>query len=282
MALIKKTPAFETEPTSGADTAVIERETTTRAAAAVAEAAYEPAAEAPAQAAATATTAIAKASTTSLSVADAANKAKAFAKEVEAMKDASDFSYGNYQVFKGNNGEVAEGGEKGVSLGRWAKVRLMSWGEHTEISPGESGASSKDYVAYSKDGVNIDSVIGEELQMWVGKSVKGYADFLRDDEGFAKTKVRKFIDTACFLLASDSGEGPIGKTIQVTLSESSIPSFARYQNELKDDARAVAMGLPGATLPEDAFTFFFLRELASKGSNRWTKLRIVSSLPAKL
>lgn len=268
MALIKKTPAFETEQTTGADTAVAERPAES--------------AEREAPAAATATTAIAKAASTSLSVADAANKAKAFAKEVEAMKGASDFSYGNYQVFKGNNGEIAESGENGVSLGRWAKVRLMSWAEHTEVSPGESGGSTKDFVAYSTDGVTIDSVIGEELQMWVGKSVQGYTDYLRDDEEFPKTKVRKFIDTACFLLATDSGEGPIGKTIQVTLSESSIPSFARYQNELKDDARAVAMGLPGAKLSDDPFTLFFLRELASKGSNRWTKLRIVSSLPAKL
>ena len=279
MALVKKTPAFETEPTSGADTAASEAPAQ---AAAAASTAIAKASEAPAAAAVAASTAIAKASTTSLSVADAAHKAKAFAKEVEAMKDASDFSYGNYRTFKGNNGGLEESGDKGVSLGRWAQVRLMSWGEHTEISPGESGASTKDFVAYSKDGVNIDSVIGEELQMWVGKSVQGYADFLRDDEGFAKTKVRKFIDTACFLLATDSGDGPIGKTIQVTLSESSIPSFARYQNELKDDARAVAMGLPGATLPEDPFQFFFLRELASKSTHKWTKLRIVSSLPAKL
>ena len=106
--------------------------------------------------------------------------------------------------------------------------------------------------------------------------------YLRDDEEFAKAKSRRFIDTACALLATDSGDGPIGKVIQVTLSESSIPAFSRYQQELQDNARCVAMGLPGFTLPDDPFTFFFLRELAQKNSNKWTKLKVVTSLPAKL
>ena len=270
-----KKPAFEQENNStGAATA--------EAPAAQPAAATPAATPTPDDAAkAESTTAIAKASATSLSINEAAQQAKAFKKEVEDMKGASDFSFGNYSVFKGDNGQI-DCKETKDNFGRWVKVRLMGWDDHHEISPGETGASTKDFVAYSKDGKVIDSVIGEELKGWVGKSVDEYANYLREDEEFAKTKVRRFIDTACFVLGSDSGDGPIGSTVQITLSESSIPAFSRHQQELSDKARAVAMGLPGAKMPTDPFTFYFLREVTSKGSNTWTKLRIVSELPAKI
>lgn len=230
----------------------------------------------------TAAVAIANATNTSLSVADAAAKAKEFQREINAMRGASDFSYGNFRVFKGNNGEIAESGGEEATLGRWAKVRLLSWDDHFEISPGEQGASTKDFVAYSKDGKRIDSVIGEELKTWVGKSVDEYVEYLRTTEEFANTKCRRFVDMAVALMAADQEDAPIGEVIQVTLSESSIPAFSRYQEQLSNKARCVAMGLPGFTLPEDPFTFFLVREVAKKGENRWTKLKVESNLPAKL
>jgi hypothetical protein len=158
----------------------------------------------------------------------------------------------------------------------------MSWDDHVEISPGESGASTKGFVAYSKDGKTIDSVIGEEQKGWVGKPVSEYVAYLRDTEEFSSTKSRRFIDTACAVLGSDSGDGPIGEIVQITLSESSIGAFSSYQEKLIGKARAVAMNLPGFSLPEDPFTFYFIREVAQKGDNKWTKLRIESTLPAKL
>ena len=278
MALKKPTPAFENEPDAGGDTAVLDRPQET--------------AQAPAAAAVTVadenvvvetSRAIAKASNTAVATENsAASEAKKFQKEFDAMKDASDFTYGNYAVFKGNNGEISESGGDKASLGRWAKVRLMSWGMHYEVSPGESGASTKDFVGYSKDGVTIDSVIGEEQKPWVGKAVAEYLAHLRTTEGFTEAKTRRFIDTACALMATDSGEGPLNKVVQITLSESSISSFSKYQQELVDTARCVAMGLPLFAMPEDPFTFYFIREVATKGSNKWTKLKISSTLPNKL
>lgn len=293
MALKKPTPAFENETAAGAtaekpalkphEAAVntIMGDDAPDSGAPAATPAAQPAATQPdaAQAKVESTVAIAKASGTSLTKQDAANQAKAFKKEVEDMKGASDFSFGNYTVYKADNGAI--GPREGDSLGRWVKVRLIAWDSHTEISPGESGASSKDYVAYSKNGATVDSVIGSELQMWVGKPVGEYVNYLREEEGFKLTKSRSFIDTACAVLATDSGEGPIGKVIQITLSETSIPSFKRYQQDLEDNAKCVAMGLPGFTLPDDPFTFFMLREVVKKNSNTWTKLQIVSTLPAK-
>lgn len=299
MALKKPTPAFENE--NEGTTAVAEKPAAAQAvkeatvatimgdapapvkteaaapAAAPAAQAAEPAATA--EVAVAATTAIAKASGSALAAQDAANQARAFKREVEEMKGASDFAFGNYTVYKGDNGQI--GPREGDSFGRWVKVRLISWNDHTEISPGETGASSKDFVAYSQDGKTIDSVIGAELKEWVGKSCADYLQYLVKEEGFKMAKSRRFIDTACAVLASDSGEGPIGKVAQVTLSESSIPSFSRYQQDLADNAKCVAMALPGFTLPEDPFTFYYLREVVKKNNNTWTKLLITATLPAK-
>lgn len=273
MALSKeKKPSFEQEPSTGGETAVQER------AAPQDTADSKPQADA----GAAATTAIAMASATSLSVAEASSRAKQFAKEVDDMKGAADFSYGNYDVYKGNNGEIVQSGSDGESLGRWAKVRMLAWGEHFEVSPGSQDASSKDFVAYSDDGKAIASVIGEEQRSWVGKPVSEYIQYLRTEEDFEGADSRRFIDISCALLAADNVDAPIGTVIQVTLSQSSIPAFSKYQEDLKNRARCVSMGLPGFTLPEDPFTFHFIRELASKGSNKWTKLRIESTLPNKL
>ena len=285
MALKKtNTAAFEQETTVADDHAADQAvETSTPVAETPAEV-EAPRSEAHQDAAAktTAAVAIANATNTSLSVADAAAKAKEFQREINAMRGASDFSYGNFRVFKGNNGEIAESGGEEATLGRWAKVRLLSWDDHFEISPGEQGASTKDFVAYSKDGKRIDSVIGEELKTWVGKSVDEYVEYLRTTEEFANTKCRRFVDMAVALMAADHEDAPIGEVIQVTLSESSIPAFSRYQEQLSNKARCVAMGLPGFTLPEDPFTFFLIREVAKKGDNKWTKLKVESNLPAKI
>lgn len=272
-----KKPTFENEPTNNAGDTAVEDAPQTVAATAAPAAAAAPVREPEV----VASTAIAKASQSAVATADAAADAKRFKREVEEMKGASDFSYGNYAVFKGNNGEIACSDTKD-SFGRWVKVRLLSWDDHTEVSPGETGASTKDFVAYSKDGKTIDSVIGEELKGWIGKPVVDYVEYLKNEEDFAKTKSRRFIDTACAVMASDSGDGPIGEVVQITLSESSIPAFAKHQEQLANKARCVAMGLPGFSLPADPFTFFFLREVTSKGQNTWTKLRIVQDLPAKI
>lgn len=276
MALTKK-PKFENEPDAQAqgDTAVAERDAPAQHTA--------PAAD-PVAAATVTTTALAKASATSLSVADAANAAKAFKKEVEDMKGAVNFIHGNYDIFKADGGSISEtGAGKDMKLGRWAKVRLMGWDNSYQVSPGAEGASTKDFVAYSKDGVTIDSVIGDELKSWAGKSVQDYVQYLEKEEEFSNVKVRPFIDTGCYLLGTESGDGPIGKTVQITLSKTSMSSFSRYQEELVNNARAVSMGLPFAKLPDDPFTFYFIVERVQDAKGKkWDKLKIAAVLPAKL
>lgn len=287
MALRKPNPTFE-------DTANLDQEqvqeqgtetvmnTSTQAANdTAAEARTEAAAPAPAAAQLPAVQASTAVSTVSRD--EIARQAKAFQAELNEMKGAADFTFGNYEVYKGSNGEISKTGSgDGVSLGRWAKVRLLAWDDHHEISPGSQDKNSKDFVAYSKEGHVVDHVIGEELKSWVGKPVDEYVNYLRTTEGFDKASSKRFVDLSVALLGTDSGDGPVGTVIQITLSPSSIPSFTKYQQALKDQARCAAMGLPGFSVPEDPFSFFVIREVVSANGNKWTKLNFAAQLPAKI
>jgi len=138
-------------------------------------------------------------------------------------------------------------------------------------------------VAYSNDGTVVSHVIGESQRAWVGRSVDDYIEHLRKDEEFASPKKRRCIDMAVWLLATESNDGPINTTIQITLPPSSVTAFSNYQSQLLNQARAVAMGLPGAKMVDTPFQFYLIREAASKGTEmKWNKLRISQTLPAKI
>lgn len=270
MALKKTAPTFENE-TGAADTAVAEAPVAAPAA---------PAAT-PAETVAAASTAIAKAASTGLSTNEQVAAAKNFKREVEAMQGAADFSYGSHRVFKAKDGVIKETSGDKLVLGKWLKGRLLAWDRHFEISPGEEGKSSGEFVAYSLDGVTIDNVIGEEQKKFEGQPVQDYLKFLREEEEFDKASSREFIDLQVAAMGSDE-EPDFSGVIQITLSSSSIPSFKRFQSELEATAKCVAMALPGYKLPENPFDIYFIREAAEKGKNSWTKMRLSSTLPAKV
>ncbi len=282
MALRDTKTAATTKPTfedmDEGETTTVEK-TTTAANTTPPAAANETAAETSAPASTSTEVATVKSSGLALSK----NEASAFAKEVEALKGAADFSYGNYTVFKGNNGEiVSTGTEKQTSLGRWVKVTMIAWDDHFEISPNSKSEKSRDLVAYSKDGETVDRVIGEKYQGWAGKPVSEYLDFLQNEMDYPDAASRRFIDVGCAVHQAEGNDAFNGEIIQVTLSQSSIPSFSRYQEKLVQKARAIARGVPGVKVPEDPFTFYFLRELASANGNNWTKLEVLDRLPAKI
>lgn len=242
---------------------------------AVAEA---PAAEAPAEPTTAVVVASPKAGALSTEVKANAGK---FAEDVKNMKGAANFAYGNYTVFKGNNGTIC-GGDPQIDLGRWIKGTMIGWDDHWEVSPGSQNPKSKDAVAFSYQGNpdKIERVIGKEYKGWEGKSLVEYRDYLRQD--YPNAEIRHFVDIAFVVLESENDEGMAGEIVQVTLSQSSIPSFNQYDEKLKQKARAIERGVPGIKLPEDPFTFYFLRELAVNGSNKWTKLKVLDKLPAKI
>ena len=219
------------------------------------------------------TTAVAPAASTAVTV-NTSEEAKRFQREFEEMRGAASFDYGTFPVYKAINGSIRETGQgKTASFGRWAKVRMLAWDDSYQIGPGVDGSKAKEFVAFSKDGKSVDSVIGEDLRHFVGKPVTEYLDFLRS-EGYDKADCKRYVHTACAVLDSEDGTHQPGQIVQVTLSQSSLPSFSAYQEKLKTAARAVAMGIPGFSLPADPFTFRFSAEAASKGSNTWTKLKI--------
>lgn len=204
-----------------------------------------------------------------------------FAAEVNAMRGACDFSYGNYTVYKGNNGEIVSKDQP--SLGRWAKVTMIGWDDRFEISPGSKAVAAKDAVAYSKDGISIDNCIGEEFSTeWNGRPVAEYLQFLRGTMEYRTAEKRRFIDIGCVIHECESAPEMAGEILQISLSQSSIPSFSSYQEKLAGKALAVSKGIPGILVPKDPFTFYFLREAANKGDNSWTKLKVMDKLPTKI
>lgn len=204
----------------------------------------------------------------------------AFAKEVEAMKGAANFDYGNYDVFKGINGNIKGTGDNIASLGRWVKVSMVAWDDRIQISPGSDTAAAKDCVAYSKDGKTIDSVIGDKYRPWLGKSVDEYITFLKNND-WMNAKKSTYVDVACIVHTGESkaAKEMAGEVICITLSQSSTPSFKSYQEKLNMKAKALARGIPGVQLPADPFTFYFGTEPASKDGKDWTKLKVSDKQP---
>ena len=291
MALIKNSSAAPTPSPFEAmddDVAVLEREVASAAAPAPAPAAAPAPAPAPAAAPApapapapAALAPVAVAARTSLTVNPAS--ASAFAKEVEEMRGSADFTYGNYKLFKGINGEIRNTAENKETLGRWVKGTMLAWDDHFEVSPGAETPASKDFVAYSKDGITIDSVIGEKLRGWVGTKVQDYVQYLHSETDYSKADMRRFIDIGFVVEEGENSTDLVGEIIQITLSSSSIKSFTSYQEQLTMKARAIARGVKNVTLPEDPFTFYFIRESASDGKGKsWTKLRVSPTLPTQV
>jgi hypothetical protein len=232
---------------------------------------------APPAAAPAATTAVAVAPANAVMVkADAV----AFQKQVEEIKGAANFDYGNYKVFKGVSGAIATTDGK-FKLGRWIQGTMMAWDDHWEVSPGSKTEKSKGAVAYSKNGETIDSIVGNDFAEFVGKPIDDYVVHLQTEGDYPEAKKSRYIDISFFLQAAeDSDSEMIGEVIQITLSQSSIPSFSSYQEGLRMKAKVAARGI-AVKLPEDPFTFYFGAESASKDGNNWTKLNVSTKQPTK-
>lgn len=206
------------------------------------------------------------------------NSDNEFAQKVLDMKGAADFSWGSHDVYKASQGKIKCGTEGKASPGTWIKVSMIAWDDRFEISPGSTGGKSKDYVAYSKDGKVIDYVIGESLRGWAGKTVSAYIAFCKE-EGFDRCSDRPFVDIECIVHDSQKDVGLAGEVIQISLSSSSLPSFKKYQTNLKAKATAIKNGLKNVSIPEDPFTFWFVCEDAKNGDNEWTKLNVTDKQP---
>ena len=269
-------PAFEPmdDDTAGAATSAA---TAAPAAAPAAESApAAPAASAPAAPAPAAAVAIRAPNPVAASTPSAA---AAFKAEVEAMKGAIDFSFGNYPSFKPAGGKL-KCKEPVASLGSWVRGTMIGWNNRVQVSPGEG--KPKDLVAYSDDCVTISKVIGEGGADWEGRPVAEYLLHLRGDQGCNLAKASTYVDVAFAVAECESNSTEfIGEVVQIVLSPSSATGFTSYQEKLKATAMCVAKGLPGFKLPEDPFHFYFLVEDASKGDNEWAKLKVLAKLPTK-
>lgn len=262
---LKKPATDNTAPAFEDVTAVVEAE---RPAADAAAATTNPAAEA------TATAAVAVAASTS-AVTVASEKARNFRQELAEMKDAMSFDWGTFPTFKADNGSIAEVGNGRLNFGTWVKGRMMAYGSFWQVSPGDSDSKLKGFVAFSKDGQTVDSVIGDGVERgFVGKSVSDYLTYLRDTEGLSKADVKEYLNVGFLVVESDKPEVDPGTVVNIVLSQSSIRSFRAYEEQVKVNARAAAMGLPHKAMSDDPFRFKFVAEATQHKGNKWTKLTL--------
>ena len=205
--------------------------------------------------------------------------AAAFKAEVEAMKGAIDFSFGNYPSFKPAGGKL-KCKEPVASLGSWVRGTMIGWNNRVQVSPGEG--KPKDLVAYSDDCVTISKVIGEAGADWEGRPVAEYLLHLRGDQGCNLAKASTYVDVAFAVAECESNlKEFIGEVVQIVLSPSSATGFTSYQSKLTATAICVEKRLPGFKLPEDPFNFYFQVEDAVKGDKEWQKLKVLAKLPTK-
>ena len=186
-------------------------------------------------------------------------------------------SLGTFTTFKASNGVIAETGEGKLSLGRWVDGRMMAYGAFTQVSPGDSGAKTKGFVAWSKDGKTVDTVLGDGTERsFVGKSVQDYLHYLRETEGLTGADAKEYLNVAFLVMGCESGEVDEGEIVNIVLAPSSITAFRAYESQLQLGARAAAMGLKTkADLSGDPFRFRFSCVQASNTKNqRWSKLVI--------
>lgn len=208
------------------------------------------------------------------------NVGSQFLAQIEEMRGAMDFSYGNFSIFKGNQGDIS-GGDPSVSLGRWVKVVMIAWDEHWQSNPGSDVDEAKDTVAFSRDGVKIDNIIGEQYREHTTKTLDEYVEWLKVNTQFTEADKSRYIDL-CVIPQEVENPGAvalIGEPLQITLNPSSLSSFKAYQETLKAKARAVERKVPGMSLPDDPFTFYLSVQAAEKGGKKWTKLQVTPSLP---
>ena len=229
-----------------------------------------------AAAAVQATTAITITTNTSITTI-AADQAKAFAEELKSMRDGASFAHGTFVTYKADNGAIAETGNGKTSFGKWVEGRMLAFSSQWQISPGDSGAKTKGFVAFSSDGVTVDNVIGDGTERaFIGKPVQEYLSYLTDTEGLTGASCKEYLHVAFLVIDSESKEVEEGTVVDIVLSPSSIASFRAYEEQLKLGARAAAMGLKTkVNLSGDPFHFRFVAEQASNAKGqRWAKLGI--------
>lgn len=228
------TAKFEEEPSG--DTAVVEETTTATATAA-------PASTSTAVAAPRANTEVVAAPT--LKMMDV----------IGSVKEQYKVDWNTLDRVQANNGAFLDLGKAKASMGDTIQMRLLSWQDTWQVSPGSDDKEAAEHVRYSDDGKVTKQ----------GEDVEAYLDELR--KIYPKAKC----DHRCTLVGVLEGSAKdsrlVGELFQIDLSQTSRQEFDKYKIST---AYKIGKGL----LTADAALLLTMQaEVASAKGRDWTLVK---------
>lgn len=173
---------------------------------------------------------------------------------LEDRLPAVDFGEGPRLV--ASNGQVMDGEKKllGSSIG----MTVISWNKRFVISPGTTGADSKELARYSFDGKRTSK----------GEDVDTYLTELQAS-GYPKAACKMYVDLFGLLTSAQQDSKLIGKAVTLSLSPDSVKSLAEFRRNM------VLNGLVKGGEPlniDSGIELIITTEVRSGGGNTWTRL----------
>jgi len=141
---------------------------------------------------------------------------------LDDLKDLFTVDYDTFERLKSGSGNIVD--SQNNSLGSQIALRVLSWQDAWDISPGSQVPEAKKVVKYSDDGVRTKDT---------GELITEYLDRLRSgDVDGVKYPGAKIAPKKVIVGVLEGAEKPtnlLGKTVQVSLSTQSAKSFDRHR-----------------------------------------------------
>jgi hypothetical protein len=174
---------------------------------------------------------------------------------VAQSKDRYRVDWNTLDRIQANNGNFLDLGDNKKSMGATIQMRLLSWQDSWQVSPGSDSEEAKQYVRYSDDGKVTKQ----------GENIEQYLEKLRGMYPNASCDHRVVI--AGVLEGAEKGSRLEGQLVQIDLSKTSKQEFDKYQI---NTAYKLGKGL----LTQESVELMTMKaEVVSGKNNRsWTKV----------
>lgn len=177
---------------------------------------------------------------------------------VSMHKDKLRVEWNTLDRIQASNGNFMDKGKgSGVSMGDQIQLRLVSWQDSYQVSPGSDDAEAKQYVRYSDNGKTLSD----------GSSIAEYVQRLKTELGYPKAACDHRVVIAGVLEATTKETRLAGGLVQIDLSKTSRSEFDKYRV-----GTAFKIG-KGLLKPEHAMLMTMTAEVAAANGKEWTLVR---------
>jgi hypothetical protein len=175
---------------------------------------------------------------------------------IEAAKNAYRVDWDTLDRVQANNGKFLDVGKQKANMGETIQLRLLSWQDLWQISPGVSGAEAAEYVRYSDDGKITNK----------GEDCIEFLNMLKNELGYKNAKLTQRVVIVGILEGTEKDSRLQGEMVQIDLSNTSKKEFDKYRLGC---AYKVGKGILTA---EQVSLMTMKTEIATKGTDSWTKV----------